>query len=70
MLQAASNRGCKTIAKLLIEKGADVNGEGGDYGNALQGGLYCPPQIPAGIWAIPGIPEESILAEGPAKLIQ
>ena len=33
------------------------------------GGLYCPPLIPAGIRAIPGIPEESILAEGPAKLI-
>jgi hypothetical protein len=31
------------------------------------GGLYCPPLIPARIWAIPRIPEESILAEGPAK---
>jgi len=32
-------------------------------------GLYCPPLIPARIWAIPGIPKESILAQGPAKLI-
>ena len=32
-------------------------------------GLYCPPLIPAGIRAIPGIPEESNLAEGPAKLM-
>ena len=32
-------------------------------------GLYCPPLIPAGIQAIPGIPEESIFAQGPAKLI-
>ena len=33
-------------------------------------GLYCPPLIPARIRAIPRIPEESNLAEGPAKLIQ
>jgi hypothetical protein len=26
----------KAIAKLLIEKGADVNAQGGYYGNALQ----------------------------------
>jgi len=32
-------------------------------------GLYCPPLIPARIQAIPGIPEESILAQGPAKFI-
>ena len=34
------------------------------------GGLYCPPLIPAGIQAIPRIPEESNLAEGPAKLMK
>ena len=36
----------------------------------VAGGLYCPPLIPAGIRAIPGIPEESNLAEGPAKLMK
>ncbi|KIJ98835.1 hypothetical protein K443DRAFT_8866 [Laccaria amethystina LaAM-08-1] len=35
------------------------------------GGLYCPPRFQlesSGNWAIPGHLEESILAEGPAKL--
>ena len=29
-------KGHEAIAKLLIEKGADVNAQGGQYGNALQ----------------------------------
>ena len=29
-------RGSSEIVKLLLEKGADVNAQGGDYGNALQ----------------------------------
>lgn len=29
-------RGQKEIVRLLIEKGADVNAQGGFYGNALQ----------------------------------
>ncbi|KIK02691.1 hypothetical protein K443DRAFT_5965 [Laccaria amethystina LaAM-08-1] len=32
--------GNEAIAKLLIEKGADVNAQGGDYGNALQAATY------------------------------
>jgi ankyrin repeat protein len=35
-LQAASSGGHEAIVKLLLEKGADVNAQGGDYGNALQ----------------------------------
>ncbi|KIJ95349.1 hypothetical protein K443DRAFT_77118, partial [Laccaria amethystina LaAM-08-1] len=34
-LQATLHRGYEGIAKLLIEKGADVNAQGGHYGNAL-----------------------------------
>jgi len=41
-----------------------------EAGHSLLRGLYCPPLIPARIRAIPGIPEESILAQGPAKLIK
>jgi ankyrin repeat protein len=32
--------GHEAIAKLLIEKGADVNAQGGFYGNALQAASY------------------------------
>ncbi len=32
----ASLRGYENIVQLLIKKGADVNAEGGEYGNALQ----------------------------------
>ena len=35
-LQAASSGGHEAIVKLLLEKGADVNAQGGEYGNALQ----------------------------------
>jgi hypothetical protein len=40
---------------------------------SLMGGLYCPPRFQlesSGNWAIPGHLEESILAEGPAKLVK
>ncbi|KEZ43579.1 hypothetical protein SAPIO_CDS4505 [Scedosporium apiospermum] len=36
-LQAASLGGYEAVARLLLEKGADVNAQGGYYGNALQG---------------------------------
>ncbi|EED18088.1 ankyrin repeat domain protein, putative [Talaromyces stipitatus ATCC 10500] len=35
-LQWASERGHPEIVKLLLEKGADFNAQGGQYGNALQ----------------------------------
>ncbi|KAJ6573151.1 ankyrin repeat domain-containing protein [Mycena vulgaris] len=35
-LQAASYFGKEDIPRLLLEKGADVNGKGGQYGTALQ----------------------------------
>ncbi|KAK4220982.1 ankyrin repeat-containing domain protein, partial [Podospora fimiseda] len=35
-LQAASSEGHQEIVKLLLDKGADVNAQGGFYGNALQ----------------------------------
>ena len=35
-IQITSFRGHGAIAKLLIDKGADVNAQGGYYGNALQ----------------------------------
>ena len=34
-LQVASNAGHEAIVKLLIENGADLNAQGGEYGNAL-----------------------------------
>ena len=39
-LQEACFYGNKTIVKLLIENGADVNAKGGKYGNALQAASY------------------------------
>ena len=38
-LQAAASRGHIEIARLLLDKGADVNTQGGHYGNALQAAL-------------------------------
>ena len=38
-LQAASYEGHEKIVQLLIEKGVDVNAQGGKYGNALQAAL-------------------------------
>jgi ankyrin repeat protein len=35
-LQAASSKGHKQVIRLLIEKGTEVNAQGGEYGNALQ----------------------------------
>ncbi|KAF2188395.1 hypothetical protein K469DRAFT_769075, partial [Zopfia rhizophila CBS 207.26] len=35
-LQVASERGHDRIVKLLLDKGADVNAQGGDFDNALQ----------------------------------
>ena len=34
-LQAASYNGDEKLVELLLDKGADVNAQGGDYGNAL-----------------------------------
>ena len=39
-LQAASYRGNDAIVKLLLENGAEVNAEGGEYRNALQAASY------------------------------
>ncbi|MCJ1423533.1 hypothetical protein MMC29_001417, partial [Sticta canariensis] len=39
-LQAASYENHKKVVQTLLEKGADVNAQGGRYGNALQGALY------------------------------
>ena len=39
LLLAAEN-GHKKVVKLLVDKGADVNAQGGDYGNALQAALF------------------------------
>ncbi|KAF2729562.1 hypothetical protein EJ04DRAFT_447022, partial [Polyplosphaeria fusca] len=35
-LQAASYRGHEAVVKLPLDKGADVNAQGGHYGNALR----------------------------------
>ncbi|KAF5335644.1 hypothetical protein D9758_017769 [Tetrapyrgos nigripes] len=40
ILRAASYRGREEIVKLLVEKGADINAQGGQYGNALQAASY------------------------------
>ena len=40
VLQVASNEGHEAIAKLLIDNGADINGQGGYYGNALYTASY------------------------------
>src|SRR6266550_5651673 len=39
-LQAASYGGHVKIVQILLEKGADVNAQGGPYGNALHGASY------------------------------
>ena len=36
-----SSDGHEVIANLLLEKGADVNAQGGLYGNALQAASSC-----------------------------
>jgi hypothetical protein len=33
--QAASARGKEVVVKMLLDKGPDVNAQGGEYGNAL-----------------------------------
>lgn len=35
VLRAASARGHELIVELLLDKGAEVNAQGGNYGNAL-----------------------------------
>jgi ankyrin repeat protein len=35
VMEAATRNGHKQIVKLLLDKGADVNAQGGGYGNAL-----------------------------------
>ncbi|ORY09452.1 hypothetical protein BCR34DRAFT_516475, partial [Clohesyomyces aquaticus] len=37
--QAALVKGNEQVVKLLLDKGADVNAQGGRYGNALQAAL-------------------------------
>ena len=39
-LYYASLFGLRRVVELLVEKGADVNAQGGDYGNALQAASY------------------------------
>jgi ankyrin repeat protein len=34
-LQAASSRGQEKVVQLLLDKGADVNAQGGEFGNTL-----------------------------------
>jgi hypothetical protein len=38
-LLLASNRGYEAVVKMLLDNGADVNAQGGEYGNALQAAL-------------------------------
>ena len=40
MLQAALYKGHEKVVELLLSKGADVNAQGGYFGNALQAVLY------------------------------
>jgi hypothetical protein len=39
-LYIAAQKGATAIARMLLERGADVNAEGGEYGNALQAASY------------------------------
>jgi ankyrin repeat protein len=39
LLYLAAEHGHQRMVKLLLDKGADVNAQGGYYGNALQGGF-------------------------------
>ncbi len=39
-LQAASYRGHDQVMQMLLDKGADINAQGGEYGNALQAASY------------------------------
>jgi ankyrin repeat protein len=40
-LQATSYHGNEQIVNLLLEKGADVNAQGGKYGTAFQAAFHC-----------------------------
>jgi ankyrin repeat protein len=39
-LYKASKRGYREVVKLLLDKGVDVNAQGGHYGNALQAASF------------------------------
>lgn len=40
VLQIASTHCNENVVKMLLDAGADVNAQGGEYGNALQAALY------------------------------